>query len=364
MGRLYQVKLYTRYLLNPYYKMLLLLAPVTTGIYLLIEFFDKIDNVTNAGLSYFFLLHYLGFQIPQILFETWPILLSLAGLLALAFLARGGELLAFRTLGFSSWALARPYILLALLLSVGFVVAEELVLPESTYHQLYLWATKVKKQKPRGLLVKGQIYFRGVHSFFVGRVLDPDARHLKDVVYVKVDQEGLPLFIIWAQRAAYKGNHLWIFEKGFFKRRRTDFVPRWFQKHVLKLEFTPETVLVVKRIPRTQHLWELWKQRSFLKRAGLPTQAPDAELAYRIFYPFAAPGLLALALPMLLGERGRHALGRGVSLGLLAIFLGLATFLGFKALGDTGRIPALWALPVGLAILYGTSAFLFYKRRF
>ncbi len=358
------MKLYTRYLLNPYYKMLALLAPVTTGIYLLIEFFDKIDNVTNAGLSYLFLLHYLSFQIPQILFETWPILLSLAGLLAMALLARGGELLAFRTLGFSSWALARPYLLLALLLSLGFVILEELVLPESTYHQLYLWATKVKKKQPRGLLVKGQIYFRGVHSFFVGRVLDPEARQLRDVVYVKVDQEGLPLFIIWAQKASYKGDHLWLFEKGLYKKRRSDFVPQWFQRNILHLEFTPETVLVVKRIPRTQHLWELWKQRSFLKRAGLPTRTPDAELAYRLFYPFAAPGLLALALPMLLGERGRHALGRGVSWGLLAIFLGLAAFLGLKALGDTGRVSALWALPTGLGMFCLVSAVLFYQRRF
>lgn len=357
------MKLYVRYLLNPYFKMLGLLAPVITGIYLLVEFFDKLDNITNAGLPYTFLVHYLLLEIPQILFETWPILLSLAGILAMAFLARGGELLAFRTLGFSSWRLARPYLLAAILLSLVFIVLEEGILPEATYRGLYFWEVKVKKKEPRGLMVKGKLFFRGVHSFFVGRALDPGASSLEDVVYAKVDKQGLPVFIIWAKEARYQEGR-WVFKHGLYKRRGDHFVPKWFSQKAIKLEFSPETVLVVKRIPRTQHLWELWEQRVFLRKAGLPTRVPDGEIAYRLFYPLAAPGLLALALPLLLGERGRHALGKGLSLGLLAIFGGLAGFLVLKGLGDTGHFPTLISLPVGVLALSLGGFFLFRWRRF
>ncbi len=357
------MSLYTRYLLHPYFRAIALILPLITGTYLLIEFFDKIDNVTNSGLSYAFLLHYLSFQIPQILFETWPIILSLSGLLGMAFLARAGELLAFRTLGFSVWSLARPYILATLILSLIFVALEELVLPPSTYHQLYLWATKVKKRQPKGLLLKGELYFKGVDSFFVGHVLDTEGLHLRDVVYVKIDQHAWPVFIIWAPKATYQGNNLWLFKNGLLKRRAKDFVPQWFDKHILRLDFSPETVLIVKRIPRTQHLWELWKQILFLKKAGLPTRLTEAEISYRVFYPLLAPFLLALALVMLLQERGRHALGKGVTKGLLAIFSGLALYLGIKALGDTGHIPPLMASPLGLGLLALLDTILFYQER-
>jgi lipopolysaccharide export system permease protein len=178
-----------------------------------------------------------------------------------------------------------------------------------------------------------------------------------------VDEQGKPQFIIWAKEASYQGGK-WIFKEGLYKRQEENFVPRWFQKETLSLEFSPDTVLVVKRIPRTQHLKELWTQRSFLKKAGLSTRAPDGEMAYRLFYPLAAPGLLAIALPVLLGERGRHALGKGLSLGLLSIFLGLAGFMALKGIADTGHLSPLVALPGGVLGLVLVGGFLFWWRRF
>ncbi len=357
------MKIYTRYLLKPYFSMLSLLTPVIIGIYLLIEFFDKLDNVTNAGLPFTFLFKYLVFKIPQIAFDTWPILISLSGLLAMAYLARGGELLAFRSLGFSSLKLALPYLLTALILTAGFTGLEEKILPESTYHAIYLWAVKVQKKEPRGLLVKGKLFFRGVKSFFIGRALDPDASYLQDVIYTKVNQEGQPIFIVWAKEAQYQAGH-WVFKNGLYKDRKDGFVPKWFREKVLPLEFSPSTVLVVKRIPRAQHLRDLLIQHSFLKKARLPTTQADSEIAYRLLYPFIGPVLSAMSLFVLLGQRGRHALGKGVSLGVLAILLGLAGFMFLKGVGDTGRLSPLLALPSGLLVLILVALILFWLFRF
>ncbi len=357
------MKLYVRYLLRPYFFMFILLALVLVGLYALVEFFDKLDNVTKAGVSYRVLLEYLLYRFPQMLFDLWPIVVSLAGLLSLAFLSRGGELLAFRTLGFSNLRLAFPYFVLAFLLSLGFVSLAAEVIPETTYRALYVWEVKVYKKEPRGLVVKGRLFFRGVDSFFTGHVLRPDASLLRDVTYARVDHEGLPTFIIWAKKAYYERGR-WVFEKGLYKRKARGMKPVWFERRSFSLEFSPETVLVVKRIPRAQFLKELWDQREFLKEAGLPTTAPESEMAYRLFYPLAGPILLFLALPMLLGQRGRQALGRGLSLGVLAIALGLAGVMGAKSLGDLGYFSPLITLPVGLLVLFATALVLFVLKRF
>ncbi|NPB08760.1 MAG: YjgP/YjgQ family permease [Thermodesulfobacteria bacterium] len=357
------MKLYVRYLLRPYLFMFLLLAFVLVGLYALVEFFDKLDNVTKAGVSSRILLEYLFYRLPQMLFDLWPIVVSLAGLLALAFLSRGGELLAFRTLGFSMGRLSWPYFLSALLFSLVFVFLSANLLPRATYRALYVWEVKVYKKEPRGLVVKGRLFFRGVNSFFTGHVLRPDATVLRDVTYARVDREGMPVFIIWAKKAYYRHGR-WVFEKGLYKRAAQGMKPVWFQKKEFSLEFSPETVLVVKRIPRAQFLAELWSQREFLKEAGLPTTIPESEIAYRLFYPLAGPMLLLLSLPLLLGQRGRQALGRGLSLGLVAIVFGLAEVMGAKSLGDMGYLSPLVSMPLGLVLLLIEALLLFRLRRF
>ncbi len=357
------MKLYVRYLLRPYLFLFLVLTLVLVGIYALVEFFDKLDNVTKAGVSSGVLVEYLFFRLPQMLFDLWPIAISLSGLLALAFLSRGGELLALRTLGFSPARLSAPYFGWALFLSLAFVLLSSSLLPRATYRALYTWEVKVYKKEPRGLVVKGRLFFRGVNSFFTGQVLRPDASQLRDVTYARVNKEGLPTFIIWAQKATFQNGH-WLFEHGLYKRAAQGMKPVWFKKKVFSLEFSPETVLVVKRIPRAQFLTELWSQREFLKEAGLPTTAPESEISYRLFYPLLGPVLLLLALPLFLGERGRQALGRGLSLGVLAIALGLSFFMGVKSLGDLGYVSPLLALPAGLLALMLVSCLLFRWRRF
>ncbi len=357
------MKLYIRYLLRHYFNVLGLLSPVIVGIYILVDFFDKLDNVIKARLPIFFLIKYLFFKIPQVIFDVWPILISLSSLLSIAFFAKRGELIAFRTLGFSTIKLTLPYLLISLLLTFVFMGIEEKILPESTYKAKYLWAVKVKKKEPRSLLVKGKLFFRGVRSFFIGQAINPDVSWLKDVVYTKVDEKGYPIFIIWAKEALYKGNH-WEFKNGLYKSKKDHFVPHWFQKKDLRLEFSPSTVLVVKRIPRVQHFQELIKQRAFLKKVGLPTTSTDSEIAYRIFYPLVAPGLIMLSFPVFLSQRGKYALGKGFSLASLSIFIGLAIFLTAKGIGDTGIISPFVTMPLTLGLIFFIGSLFFWVFKF
>ncbi len=357
------MKLYIRYLLRHFFYMFGLLGPVILGIYILVDFFDKLDNIIKAELPISFLIKYLLFKIPQISFDIWPILISLSSLLAIALLARRGELIALRALGFSTVKLALPYLLTAFLLTLTFIVIEEKILPESTYKAMYLWAVNVKKKEPHSLLVKGKLFFCGVRSFFIGQVINPDVSWLKDVVYTKVNEKGYPTFIIWAKEALYK-DRSWIFKNGIYKNQKDHFIPHWFQKRSLQLDFSPSTVLVVKRIPRVQHLRELIRQKIFLKRAGLPTTSADSEIAYRLFYPLIAPGLIMLSFPIFLGQRGKYALGKGFSLASLAIFLGLVVFLVLKGIGDTGLISPLLVMPLALGLVFLIAWWFFWLFRF
>ncbi|NPA48536.1 MAG: YjgP/YjgQ family permease [Thermodesulfobacteria bacterium] len=355
------MKLYARYLLKSFLLTALLVLPLLAGIYALVEFFDKLDNITKAKLPLSYLLYYILMRLPEIFLDLWPIGLSLAALLSFAFLARGGELLAFRTLGFSPARLIWPYLWASLFLSLIFVGALEKVLPRAAYEARFFWETKVRHKEPKGLVLRGKLYFRGVNSFFVGQVISNDVRRLKDVVYVRLDSKGLPLQIIWAKEAFFSGRE-WIFREGVMK-ERGDRKPRWFSTKTLALEFSPETVLVVKRTPRLQSLKDLWEQRNFLLKAGLPALQAESEIAYRLFYPFLAVALILWSLPSLLLQKGKQALGKGLTLGVLGIAGGLGIFLLAKNLGDAGYVSPLLIQPGALLAMFATGLFYLFKVR-
>ncbi len=343
------MKLYIRYLCQSYLFSCFLILPLLAGIYALVEFFDKLDNITKAKVPLSYLFYYLLMRLPEIFLDLWPIALSLAALLSFAFLARGGELLAFRTLGFSPISLIKPYLLTSLFFSLLFVGATEKILPSAAYEARFFWETKVRHKEPKGLVLRGKLYFRGVNSFLVGQVISSDVKRLKDVVYVKIDSQGLPLQIIWAKKATFTGKK-WVFFQGVLK-NSYDRQPSWFSQKEFSLEFSPETVLIVKRTPRLQSLKELWHQRKFLLKAGLPAIKAESEIAYRLFYPLLATVLVFWSLPGLFSQQGKQALGRGLSLGVLGIAGGLGLFLLAKNFSDAGYFSPLFAIPGTLVLM-------------
>ena len=332
------MKLYLKYLLKSFFLSATLLLPLLVGIYSLVEFFDKLDNVTRAKAPVYYLCVYLFLRLPEIFLDLWPLALSLAALLAFAFLARGGELLALRTLGFSPRKLIWPYVWTSLLLTIFFLGGLEMVLPKSAYEARFFWETRIRHKEPKGLLVKGKLYFRGIDSFLIGQVISNDVRRLKDVVYAKVDSQGLPVQIIWAKEAFFKEKK-WSFRKGILKDKERP--PSWFEEKAMRLEFSPETVLVVKRTPRLQSLKDLWDQRNFLLKAELPALAAESEIAYRVFYPLLAPVLILWSLPALLLQRGKQALGKGITSGVIIIASVLGIFFLGKNLADVGYLSPL-----------------------
>ncbi|MDQ7033044.1 MAG: LptF/LptG family permease [Desulfonauticus sp.] len=344
------MKIYQRYLLKPYFYFLCLIFPVFVGIYNLVEFFDKLDNITHAKLPWYSLFEYLFYRLPEIIFDLWPICLALGGLLSFVFLARGGELLAFRSLGFSAKKLAFPYIVAAFLLSLAFVVTSDFFLPQAAYKARFFWETKVLKKDPKGVIIKGKLHFRGVDSFLIAQVLTSSVNYLRDVTYAKIDNKGLPIRIIWAKEAFYRKG-LWHFKNGIIKERADKFAPKWFKEYSMRLEFDPDTVLTVKKTPRLHQLYELWQQRQFLKQAGLPYTLTESEIAYRLCWPLLTVPLLIFSLPALIGQRGRHALGKGLTLSVIFLMLGLLFFLVMKHLGDKGIASPLLVQPLSLLVI-------------
>ena len=123
------MKLLNRYILATFVRVLLLALGAFVGIYLLIDFFEKINDFINhnAPLS-LYLLYFLN-KIPQVATQIIPIAILMATFMTLGGLSRTNELTAMRSCGISLWRAATPLLASALLLSLTVLAVNEYIVP-------------------------------------------------------------------------------------------------------------------------------------------------------------------------------------------------------------------------------------------
>ena len=109
------MRILDRYLLKGFFHSLFLSIVCLLGIYMIVEFFEKIDDVVKRGVASIIMLKYLFYSIPKIFFQILPVAFLIAVLLILGLMSRNGELMAIKASGISLYRIT------SVLLATAFV---------------------------------------------------------------------------------------------------------------------------------------------------------------------------------------------------------------------------------------------------
>jgi lipopolysaccharide export system permease protein len=355
----------SRYLIRHFATILGLVLPGLIGIYLLIEAFEKLDDLIEAkasvttGLSYFLL------SIPRIIFELAPLATMLAGVLSVMLLSRHAEIVALRTLGVKPWRVLSPFLLLAGCLSVGMLAAQTSCIPAATARADALWQVEVKGRHPKGVLQGDRLFYRGEKGIWTTELASPDACQLKKVHWILLDDDFKVRQLVTASEAVYTDGR-WTFRNGLLETRTEGdsvLTPRRFDSLSLESAEVPADFVALQRPAAETDLISLWRNVRRLKASGFDAQEQETVLYGQILYPFLGVSLLLLGLPLTLTRR-RGGLGTGLGLGLAFGFAAWVSWGFALTLGKTGAVPAILA-PSGVhLILAGCGAALIKKMRF
>ena len=101
------------------------------GIYLLVEFFDKVDNFIEHGAAASSYLYYFGNKIPLIISQVIPLAVLMGVFMTLGGLSRTNELTAIRACGLSLLRITWPLILVSLITAITILLMNEFLVPLS-----------------------------------------------------------------------------------------------------------------------------------------------------------------------------------------------------------------------------------------
>jgi len=295
------VNLLSRYLLIQYLKYFFTVNAGFVSIYLLVDFFEKIDHFTNAGKPIALALKFFLLTIPFIVDQLGPVFILLSGVITLGILNHTNELTALKAGGVPLRLIIRPLVLGSVFFTMLFVAAAQWLLPATIAQTNNIWFEQLKGKVPLGILRNNRYYYKGVDGFYSFGWPAPDYYVFTDFSYSSWDEKHHTNSLITAAYADwYAENNRWVLSGGQVQQQEGDsYTITNFIKQKFEFPERPEDFLIPANKTAEQSLVDLYNEigKSKVEHEKLAAQT---NFLGRISYIFLGIPLLLLGLPILL----------------------------------------------------------------
>jgi lipopolysaccharide export system permease protein len=340
------MRILPRYMLRHFFPVFGLSLFAFSGLYFIVDFFEKIDNMMERNLPFEEISSYFLWKIPFVVTQGIPLCTLLAALITLGLLKKNRELIAMEAAGINPLFYAIPIALAALALSFAHFAIAEFAARPLIQKTNEIWELRVKQNRQSVWWNPENIWYRGENTIYQIRLYDRQHQTLEKVSIFFLDPQFRLTKRIDAKRLVWK-NPGWTGEDGLIIGLESQQPEQeWFAKKELDLPLTPKDLSRMQTIPEEMPWLDLYQYADKLEQEGLRVTPYLVELNRRIADPLTAFVLAILGLTVAFRQElhGGIAAGVGIALGVAALFI-IVSALG-SALASVGVLPpflGVWA---------------------
>ncbi|MGD8372573.1 MAG: LPS export ABC transporter permease LptG [Syntrophobacterales bacterium] len=350
----------SRYISRELVKIIAICLGVFIAIYLVVEFFETIDDFNEARIPFSQTLQYFLLRVPLIVQQGIPMAVLMGTLITLGLVARSNELMALKASGVSPIPIAGPVVAIALLMSLADFALIEYVVPFTSSRANYIWDVKVKERPLPSSFTQEKIWYRSDRALYNIRVLHPKRQMLEGVTIYIFDRTFRLSKRLDARKGQWEGEG-WVFSDGILLHRSRDgnFTMEQFQQYRLKLKERPEDFQHLEKKPEEMTFAELGRYVAKIQSEGYDATRYQVDFQAKIAFPFTPVimALLGIAVALFQGKRGGIAVGVAASVSLAFIYL--LVFQLVVSIGYTGSLPPILAAWVPNILFGMMSLYLF-----
>ena len=311
-----------KYLTNEILKYFCIILLTVVGIYLAVDFFQKIDNFLEADLPFSKVLTFFQLRIPFIVSQIAPVGILLAVLIVFGLMNKNYELIAFRSGGVSIYQFLKPVLSLSLALSVIVFLLADLIVPLTTNKANKIWLGEVKKKsavtsRKKNIWIKGNRsishikYYNAIQQTISGITLyyfDEDFKLLKrvDAKTAKYEKGNWVFYDIMEQRLNKPAGH---YDVGFEDQRYEPF------------EFLPEDLKRVAKTSGEMNFRELFEYINDVESEGYDATSYRVDLHAKISFPLVSIILCLVGTGIAARRKIREGLAINIVYGIGLIFI-------------------------------------------
>ena len=292
------MKLLYRYLLGQFVRNFLTVAIGFIAIYLLIDFFDKIDHFTRAGKSLREALSFFFLNVPFILDQLGPVLILLAGIITFGILNHNHELQALKASGIPLKTIIRPILAASICVTALYMAMAQWILPITISASEKIWNEDVQGKVPLGAHRNGRYYYKGAEGFYSFLWQDPGKYIFRNYSYSTWDADFHMDTMITCDWAEYS-NNIWYMHNGQVQKRQGNaYDIRVFDTIQISTPESPDIFFIPQYKPEQMSLSGLYRE---MGKVDTETEMAKAKADFfgRISYILLGLPLLLLGLPIL-----------------------------------------------------------------
>ncbi len=316
------ITLLDRYLFRQFSRNFFLVCGSLLAIYLLVDFFEKVDNFVEAGQSATLTVQYLLLMFRLFISQLMAVCLLLAAILTLGVLNHHRELLALKAGGLSLRRIVNPILGATLLFTFLNLAAAQWLLPETIGATNRIWYEEVQKTKAQGIVRHGQIFYRGRDGIYTFQRPAESPQLFTDFNYTSWDRDYALQRQLTAARATWQDG-VWTLEEGRSISRRPDggLLTAPFDRLEVTLPDRPADFFIPayksEEIPLLRQLQSALTAPPQLRRAA------RIRLHLKLSYIFLGLPLVLLGLPVLIliNQRWRRDLSLAIPASCIMAFM-------------------------------------------
>jgi len=351
-----------RYLIKTFLMAFLLVFAIVYAVFSLVNFIDINNDIQKNNVDQSILIDYFQFVAPETIRWVLPISTLMGTMICFALLSKNSEVIAFKSSGVSIYRLSLPVIFMSLVISIFAFYNNDFLIPATA---------------PRLAEIKGIIRDRPVQTtrdpsnrwvlgeeknrIYHFQLYNEDERRLEELHVYEIDPESYQLRQHVYVRQAVWGEDSWVADNGWITR-------------FSETTRTPEEITSTRELPIPEYptyfgqeikpsdqmnYTELTDYIGTLDSYGFSTTRENFDLNWKLSFPFLPLVMTLLGLPFAFtaAKRSGPMTGISISVGLVIVYWGIMSL--FRALGQTGLLPALLAAWAPNIAFLGIGALLF-----
>jgi lipopolysaccharide export system permease protein len=333
------MKIITRYLYKNFFAYFFVFLITFSLLYLVIEFFGKIDNFFEANVPLAVALSYFFYQIPLVVQQMIPIAVLISIMLMFGLMNKHNEILALRGSGLSLFNLSYPLIGISILIGVGSFLLSESIVPITSPRANRIWEIQVQKRAHKGVYKLSHIWYRGADSIYQIRTFDSRKNIIEGLTIFFFDEDFSLVKRIDAGKATWNEDQ-WDLADGLIQTIKPD--GSWksmrFKHRSIGLPERPENFKQSMKAPEEMSFCELKNYARKIRKEGYDSTRGEVDLNIKIAFPFISLVLTVVGIPLALRKK-RGGIPLNITIGIGTSFLYVLTFGLSRSLALSGVMP-------------------------
>lgn len=348
-----------RYIIKEICKYFAIILIVVLGIYLTVDFIEKVDNFMEVGVPVSRAFLYLAYKLPLIVVQMTPLGVLLAVLITFGIMGKNNELVALRSGGISLASLAGPIFRCGVGATIFMILLAEGVAPLMTDRANHIWLEEVRKENLTTTKRK-DIWLKGEQLILHISVYNSKTAIAKGITVNRFDREFRLVERVDAKRGRYDKDK-WRLEDGIVQKYDPDSgktTVKPFSSYRTSLSFTPDSLS--QATPRAEEMsfMQLYHYIKRVEAEGYDAGQYRVDLHTKIAFPFLCIIMSLMGAGLAARGKIREGLAISITYGIGIAFFYWIVFSFCVSLGYAGMLPPLIAAWGVNIIFISFSAFL------